>query len=373
LKVAVDGRCLTRNPTGVANYLICALNELTRQKQDWDFYLLVNTDLNKEARDRLVPRKNLILLKEPFFLLKEIGIIWYIFKISNILKDLKPDYFLAPVTVLPPFIPPQIRTIVIVYDVVFKQYKDTMGFINRFFSTFMLDKSIKRAGILWAISGYTKSEVERFYPDRYCKEIQVGCAVDKNIYKKLDIPPEEKQALLQKFNLNEKFIVFVGTVEPRKNLKFLLSLMPDLAKQGFSLLVVGAKGWGKTEIADIVNSPGFPREKVIFSGFITTGELVKLYNTASLFVSASLNEGFGLPQLEAMSCGCPVVTAHNSAMIEVAGEGGTTVKGYEAEDWLRAINSTFENRELFVKKGLEQAEKFNWPAIIKNFSENLNR
>ena len=104
------------------------------------------------------------------------------------------------------------------------------------------------------------------------------------------------------------FLFFVGSFQPRKNLPFLLSLMPDLYKKGLQLLVVGGKGWKNTSISEIINSPGFPSEAVVFAKFVTNEQLADLYKIAECFVSTSLNEGFGLPQLEALKCGCPVVT-----------------------------------------------------------------
>ena len=180
---------------------------------------------------------------------------------------------------------------------------------------------------------------------------------------------EEKQALLQKYKLGEKFLLFVGTLEPRKNLHFLLSLMPALAQQGYSLLVIGAKGWGDTHVKNIVEARGYPLDRVCFAGFVETDELVKLFNMAAVYVSTSRNEGFGMPQLEAMACGCPVVSPHNSAMIEVVEGAGETVKSWEEKDWVSMIMKVDENRQHYIGRGLQRVEEYKREFVIKNLIE----
>src|SRR5690606_3629676 len=137
-----------------------------------------------------------------------------------------------------------------------------------------------------------------------------GFGINQELYRPVVLSEEEKQVLYKKYKTKENIILFVGTVEPRKNLKFLLSLMPELADKGFHLIVAGAKGWGNTEVKQIMESNNFPRESVLFTGYVPNDELLKLYNLATIYVSTSVNEGFGMPQLEAMSCGCPVVSPH---------------------------------------------------------------
>jgi glycosyltransferase involved in cell wall biosynthesis len=140
--------------------------------------------------------------------------------------------------------------------------------------------------------------------------------------------------------------------------------MPELARHGFSLLIVGAPGWGDTRISAIAQAPGFPQDKVVFSGYLTTEELVKVYNLASVYVSTALNEGFGLPQLEAMCCGCPVVTAHNSAMIEVVEGAGKTVASWEEAEWTGAILEVYANRQPYAARGLQRARQYDWHDVI---------
>ncbi|MFN8578291.1 MAG: glycosyltransferase family 1 protein [Candidatus Sericytochromatia bacterium] len=368
MKIAIDARSLTKNLTGIASFLLNAINELITQNPNWEFYLLVPRPLNIDIEKKLIKTNNVhIVLKKT--LLSKIGSFWYIFQCSSFLKGIKPDIFWSPATLLPFNLPKNIKSLVTVHDVVFKDYKNTMSLFNIFTHTLLFDKSIKNADILWTVSQYTKNKILEYYPEIRYKNIFVGSCVDKRIYRKIDISKSERESFLNRYNLTDKCLLFVGTLEPRKNISYLLSLMRELAKKNYSLLVIGAKGWGKTNIKDIIEKDDFPKDKVIFADFTPPDELVKIYNMAHIYISTSLNEGFGLPQLEAMSCSCPVISSHNSAMIEVVENGGVTVKGFEKEDWLKAIYDVSENRDFYSNSSFNKSKQYNWEDIVKDLSK----
>ncbi|MCK4787106.1 MAG: glycosyltransferase family 4 protein [Desulfobacteraceae bacterium] len=369
MKIAIDSRALMNPPAGVANYLMTAINEISAQNPSWLLYLLVNRDLHKEAQNRIKERGNVIIVKNPLRILGGIGILWYAVKMYFILKQLKPDWFWAPANVLPPMVPEGIRTVVTVQDLVSKQYANTMMLVDRFYYSVFFNRSVNNAEILWTLSNYTKNELERNYPNRKCQDILVGECIDKQLFHKKNISAKEKRGILGRLGIGEKFILFVGTIEPRKNLKFLISLMPELTRDDFSLLIVGAKGWGDSEIDEILNSRDFPRDRVVFSGFLNTEELVKIYNIASLLVLPSINEGFGLPAAEAMCCGCPVVAADNSGLREVVQNGGLLVSGWNKGNWIDGIRRVYKKRDMFVKSGLEKAGEYDLANSIERFSK----
>jgi glycosyltransferase involved in cell wall biosynthesis len=368
--IAIDGRNLMHPPSGNATYLICALNELAAQKPEWGFYVLSNRALHPECEKQLVQRPNVHFIRRSF---TRIGLIWYCTQLYFILKELRPDFFWAPATLLPPSIPAGVKTIVTVNDMVPKDFPHTMSFLNRLYSSLFFDRSIFGADTLLAISDYTAEEVKRRYPRRRSKTVTVGCGIDKAVFHPVTIAPFQQSDTLARYGVATPFILFVGTLEPRKNLNFMLKLMPQLALEGFTLLVVGAKGWGKSPIAEIVQQSDFPSEKVVFAGYVPTDALVKLYNLAALYVSTSLNEGFGLPQLEAMNCGCPVVSPHNSAMIEVVAGAGLTVQDWDCAAWYSAIRRVFANREQYRQSGFERAAHYEWSQVALSITQELGR
>ena len=359
-----------KQPAGMANYLINALNELSRQKPEWTFYLLTNGDVCAECSNQLMRNANIIYLNKPF---TKIGTVWYATRLFFILKDLKPDFFWAPANILPPMIPQGIKTILTVHDLVAKDYRYTMTGLNRMYNDLFFDRSVVNADIIWCVSEYSKSEISSRYSHRRCTDVFVGSGVDKNVFQTIYIPDDEKRLLLEKYGIGQKYMLCVGSIEPRKNLEYLLSLMPTLATEGYCLIIVGAKGWGKSRIFEIINSEGYPRDSISFLGFMEMKELVKIYNCATLFISASLNEGFGLPQLEAMNCGCPVVCSHNSAMIEMVHGVGMTIEGWNPDNWCSAIREVTANRAKYAAQGIEKSLNYDWHLIVQNFIVQLEK
>ena len=145
--------------------------------------------------------------------------------------------------------------------------------------------------------------------------------------------------------------------------------MPELSKRSnLQLVVIGGRGWKNSKMRDIVETEGFPRERVVFCGFVPNSDLVKLYNLARCFVSASLNDAFGMPQLEALLCGCPLVTANNSAMIEVASgkDGAVTIEGYNKQTWIDTIIRIANKRPTV---NTSQLVAYDWDIILKKFLE----
>ncbi|WP_157578667.1 glycosyltransferase family 4 protein [Pontibacter roseus] len=373
MRLAIDCRGLRTSPSGIPNFVVTAINGISALRPDWELYLLANDTFNEDLDSKLVKRDNVIKVIEPLKLLPNYAIIWYFTKVESIVKRIDPDVFWAPAFLLPPFLPKNVKTLVTVHDMVFKQYKDTMSGMNRLFFELLHDRSVKQADMLWTNSEYTKAGVEHYFRERACRDIFSGFFIDTDRFRPVQVSEQQRTSLLAKFGQHDKFILFVGTLEPRKNLSFLLSLMPALAKLGYSLLVIGAKGWGDTQVKAIVEAEDFPREQVHFAGYVTSEELVQIYNIASVYVSTSLNEGFGMPQLEAMACGCPVVSPHNSAMIEVVEGAGETVKTWEEADWIEAIVQVDQNRMDYIAAGYMRVKEYERDTVIQNLTDYIER
>jgi glycosyltransferase involved in cell wall biosynthesis len=285
-------------------------------------------------------------------------------------RRLNATVYYSPQPCLPFLLPKALKTILVVHDVVNIEYKDTMQWTNILSNLLFFNRSVRNADIIWTNSIYTKHKVEHYFPTRHCHDIFTGCAIDRAIYQPLQLSEEDAVAIKKQFGINDRFILFVGSLEPRKNLSFLLSLMPDLyKKQHLQLVVIGGNGWKNSSISQQVEASGFPKESTIFCGFVNNQQLAQLYNLATCFVSASLNEGFGMPQLEALLCGCPIITAHNSAMIEVASgkDGAITIEGYDPQTWINAITRVVNERPVV---NTSQLAAYDWNIILKKFLEN---
>lgn len=166
----------------------------------------------------------------------------------------------------------------------------------------------------------------------------------------------------------QKYLLAVGSIEPRKNLKNLLEAYTKLdrnIKDRYNLILVGASGWNNSEIMDLIESL---KEWVQYSGYVSDEALAHLYSQASLFIYPSLYEGFGIPPLEAMACGVPVVASKASSLPEVCGDAAYYVDPLDADSITEAIITVLNDENLkndLVKKGLSRAKEFSWERSAK--------
>ena len=352
MRIAVDARSLTTRPTGVGQYLMAAVNVWAERNSTHEFLLLAHKPLHAAARLALRDCSRIRYLCRPAPLLSGNGLAWLVTEFERSARGFGADLLWGAGGLLPPFA--RMPTLLTVHDLVYRSLPQTLSRRNRLAYGLLAGRSIRRADWIWAVSQFTAGEVARHYPKRKAIGMVVGSGL--NPLRAQHVIGSEQLALLeQRYRLGSRSLLFVGTLEPRKNLGFLLSLMPTLARRGFNLIVVGCSGWGRSGMAERVHGADFPRDAVQFCDYVSDIDLQGLYRSAALFVSTSLMEGFGLPQLEAMAAGCPVVAAANSGVVEVVGEGGLLVTGWHAEDWISAIETAFELRPALRLKSLAQA------------------
>ncbi len=366
MKIAVDARSLSTRPTGVGQYLMAAVNVWSALHADVEFELLSHKPLHPAAREALTRSGNVRFHCRPSSVLQGNGLWWLIHRCEASARLLGADVLWGAGGLLPPL--SRMPTLLTVHDLVYRSLPGTMALRTRLAYGSLAGRSIKRADALWAVSNYTADEIRRFYPQRRAERIYVGSGLNPL---RPDTPAEGLADVKARYGVSGQTLLFVGTLEPRKNLRFLLALMPALAAQGLDLLIVGCSGWGRSDLAGIVRAPGFPAESVRFSDYVPDADLQALYRCVSLFVSTSLMEGFGLPQLEAMAEGCPVIAPNNSAMTEVVASGGTLVSGWQAQDWVEAILLTHARREQFRPAAILQAGKHSMESPVRQVHRHI--
>ncbi len=183
--------------------------------------------------------------------------------------------------------------------------------------------------------------------------------------------PVQAAALRRRYNLPERYILFVGTLEPRKNVQTLLrafaQLIAETPQDDLTLVIAGGKGWGGEDYMSTVDALKL-HAHVHFAGFVDDEHLPELYRGALLFVYPSLYEGFGLPVLEAMACGTPVITSNRASLPEVAGDAALLVDPTRPEALAAAMASILSDSELrqaLRAKGLARAQTFTWDAVAQ--------
>ena len=287
------------------------------------------------------------------FLWSQIFLPLYLYSQKNI------DVYFSPAHYLPRFCPaPQVVTI---HDLAYLYYPE--DFIKK--DLWQLKNwtkfSVNKAGKIIAVSKTTKKDVLKNY--------QIGeekVAVIYNGYEKqINKLKNENFELIEKFKFkNEKYILFVGTIQPRKNLKTLIDAFSKFLQinKDFKLIIVGKKGWLYESIFEKVKAMKLEK-KVIFTDHVSDSELIWLYKNAFCLVLPSLYEGFGIPVLEAMNFDCPVVASFSSSLPEIGGDASLYFDPKNPDNLLEKLKSLKENKELrkeLIAKGRQRIKDFSW-------------
>jgi glycosyltransferase involved in cell wall biosynthesis len=262
--------------------------------------------------------------------------------------------------------------VVTIHDLSFVSYPQNFQLLKRLYLRFFTRLSVRRARRVIAISESTKRDVVQQY----------GIPEDKVdlIYYGLDpifrpLPSDQVACFRAEQRLPERFMLFVGTLEPRKNVVRLIEAYAQLPKERPPLLLIGGKGWLYDDIFARVEDLDLTDE-VRFVGYVPAEELPWWYNAADLFVYPSLYEGFGLPPLEAMACGTPVVSSTVSSLPEVVGSGGLLVDPTDTEALASAMKRLVTDKDTHDSlraAGLAQAQAFSWQEAAKRTVDSYRR
>lgn len=372
MRILIDGVRLTNRPAGVINITISIINALSRNFPDYEIIVVTHNELHCDVTSQIEDNKNIKIIVERTIIFKSIGLFWSLFKINSIIRRLQPDLFIAPNSLLSPFcFPKNIKVAIYIHDLVYLLYPESMNLITKIQMNVLQNFSIKRANIYWTNSKYTKEQLELFFPnDIKNKSIFSGSGINSNFLSATSLQKLDSDKYI--FH-DKKYMLFVGTQEPRKNILFLLQLFAEISDKDYHLVIVGNKGWGQFEnsIVTILNQKNYPKNKLHFTGYVDLSDLIVIYKNASLFISTSLNEGLGLPQLEAMALGVPVISPDNSAMKEVVSGAGITVKSWDINDWNASIDEITSNREFYIIKGYERVLCYDWDKVINDFNKEI--
>jgi glycosyltransferase involved in cell wall biosynthesis len=273
------------------------------------------------------------------------------------------DVFHGVLNVAPLLCP--VPSVITIHDLAFLSFPQTFRRLNRAYLTWATRVSARRASRILAVSEATKREIVRLLgvpPERI--------VVTYDACEERFAPPDPValEAFRRRAGLPERFILFVSTLEPRKNVPTLLEAYARIAGSTDAPLIIGGgKGWLYDAIFAKAHALGLG-ERVRFVGFIAGEDLPLWYAAATVFTLPSLYEGFGMPLLEAMACGTPVVTTTSSSLPEVVGDAGLMVPPTDAEALgaalLRLLNDA-ELRAELRERGFRQARRFSWSVTAE--------
>ncbi|MFN7913876.1 MAG: glycosyltransferase family 1 protein [Vicinamibacterales bacterium] len=265
-----------------------------------------------------------------------------------------------------------VPTVVTIHDMSLTLYPEFHPLRRVLLNRPFVDVAARRADAIITVSESARRDIVRLYgidPSRV-HVVHEAAAPAFDVIR----DPFELQRVRQRYGLGERFILYVGTIEPRKNLPTLIDAFARRRAAGdlpHQLVCVGPYGWLSDDIDAQIDRLNI-RDAVRFTGYVPFDELPAIYNLAEMFVFPSVYEGFGLPVIEAMACGTPVVTGSVAALNEVAGDAAARVEVLDAAalgDTLVALASSREQREDLSRRGLARARAFSWERAA---TETLN-
>lgn len=358
-KLFIDLTGLARTITGIENYALNISKAILKScKDDVVCYLLFRKFIHPEF---LEFKDRHILKISPFdsqILTEQLYIPFYI-------KTNRFDYCIF--ACFPPGLLVRKRIISVCYDAAMWKYKETLSLKNKIYFRPLTELALKKADKILTISNSSEIEIGHYFPSLKDKITNISAALPGSFS---EIKFADYDRIVEKFGIKKKYIISVGSLEPRKNLKFLIqNIAPLLIEADINLVIVGRKAWGSSDIETLINTLKVGN-RIILTGYVSTTELQSLYQFSECFVFPSLYEGFGFPILEAFSCGCPVIASNCSSIPEVAGNAAILINPLDGNELIEKIKLIVNNpayKENFRIKGYEQLKKFSWQKCAEKF------
>ncbi|KFD41296.1 hypothetical protein DK28_0210530 [Peptococcaceae bacterium SCADC1_2_3] len=368
MRIGISALQLSNMNSGIGQYIYCLVSALLKQNNFQDHECLIYFS-KKSTPQEWQGHPKIITREIPFT--KEQALLRNIFELflyGNILEREKLSLAWFPDTKAPLQLSPKIPFVVTVHDLAIIRLPHTYQTSRVIYWRKLFKHAVKRAIYIIAISQSTKKDLVNLMGINSEKIKVIYNGVADNF--KIITDEELLVRVRKKYRLPEQYLLFVGLFSPRKNIAGLLKAFAILKKKyaiPHKLLMVGEKGWKYKSDLALVDSLGIA-EEVIFTGYVKNEELPAIYTMASAFVFPSLYEGFGLPILEAMACGTPVVTSNISAMPEVVGDAGILVEPNDPLGIAEAIYRLISDKQLakeLTSLGFQRVHCFTWEKAAR--------
>lgn len=369
MNLLIDATAVTKHKAGVGVYAKNLIHELTALHADLHLFLLAQDD-DPDMDYGALPNVTMLWVpsglfrKLPLrFLLEQVGIPFLLLKHRiDVVHSLHYSF---------PLVRPRGRQVVTFHDTTFIDMPEVHEKIKVLYFGFFMNAAVRMADSVIFVSYSAQRDCNaRLGPPRGLSTV---IHHGKSEAFRPDLDPELLRRIKQKYGLRQDFILFIGTIEPRKNLPQLVTAFQSLAKAhpNLVLVIAGKKGWMYDSLFETIRRLKM-ESRVIFTGFLPEEDKPFLLSAATVFVYPSLYEGFGIPVLEALACGVPTVTSNTSSLPEVAGKAAIMIdpqNAAEIADALERLLSDSDLRSRLIEEAAHQAAKFNWK---KTASETLN-
>lgn len=379
MKIGIDARTLMdKNYSGVSEYTLNLLTNIFAIDKENDHVLFYNSGKDISGVLPEFDQKNVRYLGKRFpnkifnYLLQNI-LHWP--KIDQI-TDTK-IYFLPHINFIS--LSNKCKKIITIHDLSFLKFPCYFSWRKNIWHRFInVKKLIRQFDTVVAVSENTKQDIIQMCGVEADKIKVIYSGINEN-FKKItneNILDRTKK----KYNLPDKFILYLGTIEPRKNIESVIHAYEKLMAENenlrdIKLVIAGGDGWNTDKIYKVLNS-STQKDNIIFTGYVDNNDKPALYSLAQIFVYPSYYEGFGFPVLEAMACGAPVITSFTSSLPEICGEAAVYIDPYNFNELTRAIKQILADndlREELINQGFEQIKKYSWPKAAQEYLNILTK
>ena len=360
--MAIDARKL--HDFGIGTYIRNLLRQLARIDHDTEYVLLCR-ESDLEIAAQLGPNFRGVLEPSPNYSLREqLHVPW-------VLHRERPDVYHAPHYVLPAGV--RCRSVVTIHDCIhlmFPQYLPNKAAYA--YARASMWAAARRSSCILTVSEASKRDILHFFDVPPEKIVVVYNAIDDHFW--VEPPAEDVARVRERYQLDHDFVLYVGNIKPHKNLVRLIEAFAEFRKAGFDavkLLIIGDEISRLPALRRAVHRHKLHKH-VRFLGYLPDHTLAILYRLARAFVFPSLYEGFGLPPLEAMASGTPVITSNVSSLPEVAGDAAMLVDPYDVDsivDGLRRVVSDSALAADLRRRGMERAREFSWERSVEKTRE----
>ncbi len=350
---------------GTRVYILNLLKHFGKIDSESDFLIYHKNIFNPELIPPEFPNYK-IIQKNSFPFWTQTRFAWELFKSQ-------PDVLWMPMQALPLIRRKNLKTIVTIHDLAFKIFPEHFPKSDLRRLNFLTNLAIKKSDKIIAVSESTKKDILKFYPQINPEKIRVIYhGFDKELFQK-NHSEEKFEKLAKNYELKTKnYIIFIGAIQPRKNLPILIKAFEIFKKKTLSdakLVLAGEKAWLWQETQNLA-SQSHCSEDIVITGKLKFDDLSLLLAKAGVYVLPSLYEGFGMPILEAFASKVPAILAQNSSLPEVGGEAALYFE--TPEDLAQKIEEVLGDENLqnsLITKGLSQCEKFSWEKCARETLE----
>lgn len=376
MRVGFDAKCAAQNRTGLGNYSRYVLRILSQQNAESDYHLYIP---NQKCIPYLaeIPTLDKLHLHFPFnWLWRRLCGLWRVWGMTKDIKTDNIDVFHGLSNELPLNIADSgVKSIVTIHDVIFKHYPQYYNCIDRKIYDYKFRRACINASHVIAVSQYTKQEIIRYYGIDG-EKISVAYQGCDTAYTQ-DIAPEKLAEVKKRYNLPDKFLLYVGSIEERKNLLLAVKAL-RLIDENIKLVAVGKTAPYVETIKRYIKYSGKKglADDVIFMHNVPFADLPSFYRLATTFVYPSRIEGFGIPLLEAITSGVPAIGCTGSCLEEAGGPGSIYVAPDDQEAMAQAILRTFHDENLrnsMINMGKTYAKRFSDHLLCQDIIHIYNK